>query len=351
MTTTRVLVVDDSPTIRQLICAVLGEDPEIEVVGVAGDANEARQAIKDLNPDVITLDVEMPNMSGIQFLDKLMRLRPTPVVMVSTLTANGSEAAIEALSLGAVDCVMKPTIANPKTLEELAAKVKMARYANVSRRSGEHAARQETVRQGAVQDGVVVAIGSSTGGVEALIAVISCFPDNCAPAVIVQHMPKQHTKTLANRLDRLCPPHVVEATHGARLQTGHVYLAPGGDTHTEIANHHGALTCILKRADHVNGHRPSVDVLFNSVAKVAGSRAIGLILTGMGSDGAKGLLAMRNSGARTLGQCKESCVVYGMPRAAREIGAVEVEWPLQKIGVEATALACSLNQGMKNATC
>lgn len=339
MSKIRVLVVDDSSTMRQLVTRALEADPGIEVAGAAKSAIEARDLIKQLSPDVMTLDVEMPEMDGLSFLEKVMRLRPMPVVMVSTLTAVGTETAVAALALGAIDCVVKPTAENPRSFEDLPAKVKVA--ARVKRRppsveAADHSPRVGTSYQ---PDGKIIAIGSSTGGVEALIAVLTKFPANCPPTVITQHMPPVFTKNLAVRLDRMCAPHVEEATNGAPLKTGVVYLAPGGEVHLEVAGR-STLTCVLKPGELVNGHCPSVDRLFSSVARAAGPRAVGALLTGMGRDGAQGLLEMRRAGARTFAQDEASSVVYGMPRAAVELGAAEHQYSLARIGhavIEATA--------------
>ncbi|HEY8618127.1 chemotaxis response regulator protein-glutamate methylesterase [Phenylobacterium sp.] len=324
----RVLIVDDSATMRSLIAATLRRDPEIEVVGQAGDPLEARDAIKALNPDVITLDVEMPNMNGLDFLEKIMRLRPMPVVMVSTLTVRGAEATLEALALGAIDCVAKPSTGGPDSFDDLPAKVKAAARARV--RSTATTSGRAVDRLEHVADGRVIAIGSSTGGVEALITVLSRFPANCPPTVITQHMPGTFTKSFAERLDRLCAPKCEEARDGAPLEPGRVYLAPGGEAHLEVTEQR----CRIVQGDRVNGHRPSVDVLFHSMAKAFGRRGVGAILTGMGRDGAQGLLAMRQAGARTLGQDEATSVVYGMPKAAFEIGAVERQAPLERLAAE-----------------
>jgi two-component system chemotaxis response regulator CheB len=269
----KVLVVDDSSTMRQLVARSLEADPAIEVVGAAKSALEARDMIKQLNPDVMTLDVEMPEMDGLSFLERVMRLRPMPVVMVSTLTAQGTETAVEALALGAVDCVVKPSPANPTSFEELPAKVKIA--AKVRRRQPEPAEPAPPRPNGSYRpDGKVVAIGSSTGGVEALIAVLTKFPGNCPPTLVTQHMPPMFTRNLASRLDRMCAPSVMEATQGAPLRTGVIYIAPGGEEHLEITGR-ATLTCSLKAGGPVNGHCPSVDRLFTSVARAAGPRAVG----------------------------------------------------------------------------
>ena len=328
----RVLIVDDSPTMRRLIATVLRHDPEIEVVGEAGDPLEAREAIKALNPDVLTLDVEMPNMNGLDFLEKIMRLRPMPVVMVSTLTVRGAEATLEALALGAIDCVAKPSTGGFESFQDLPTKVKTAARAKVRPlRSGSDAGPQAALDH--APDGRVIAIGSSTGGVEALIAVLGRFPANCPATVITQHMPANFTKSFADRLDRLSAPHVEEARDGAPLEPGCIYIAPGGTCHLEVTGI-SKLRCRVQPGDVVGGHRPCVDVLFRSVAKAVGRRAVGAILTGMGRDGADGLLAMRQAGARTVGQDEASCVVYGMPKAAFEVGAVERQVPLERMAAE-----------------
>ncbi|MDR3528777.1 MAG: chemotaxis response regulator protein-glutamate methylesterase [Rhizomicrobium sp.] len=332
----RVLIVDDSATIRRLLAAVLSRDETIEVVGGAPDAAAARQMIKDLNPDVITLDVEMPNMNGLEFLEKIMRLRPMPVVMVSTLTQRGADVTVSALEIGAVDYFAKPTDNVGAHLEEcareLCEKVRTAAGARVR----PFVRREPSTAPAAASfdpANMVVAIGSSTGGVEALIEVLSHFPKNCPATVITQHMPPHFTTSFADRLNRLCQPSVSEARDGAVLAPGQIYLAPGGEAHLEVHGK-GTLRCRLSKTTAVNGHRPSVDVLFHSVAKVAGISAIGVILTGMGRDGADGLLAMRKAGASTIGQDEASSVVYGMPRVALEVGAVEKQVALHQIGRE-----------------
>ncbi len=322
MKKTRVLIVDDSPTIRGIITRVLSADPEIEVVGTAGDPLEAREAIKTLSPDVITLDVEMPKMTGIEFLEKIMRLRPMPVIMVSTLTQAGAAISIEALELGAFDCVGKPAF------EGLPEKVKAAARARV-RPLGERGRVAERKRDYRPSN-KLLAIGSSTGGVEALLTVLAAFPENCPPTLITQHMPPTFTASFAARLDRVCAPKVAEASDGAPILPGHIYLAPGGAAHLEVV---GGVQprCKLREGETVSGHRPSVDVLFTSVAEIYGRRSVGVILTGMGRDGAQGLKLMRDAGASTIGQDESSCVVYGMPRVAFEAGAVERQVSLSAI--------------------
>ncbi|MCA1441225.1 protein-glutamate O-methylesterase CheB [Ensifer sp. IC4062] len=345
----RVLVVDDSATMRGLITAVLNADPDVTVVGQAADAIEARQAIKQLDPDVVTLDIEMPNMNGLDFLDKIMRLRPMPVIMVSTLTHKGAEASIAALEIGAFDCVGKPHPADPSPFGDLVDKVKAAaRSQRKHMITGNKAAAPAAANANAASEyragRKIIAIGASTGGVEALITVLQKFPVNCPPTVITQHMPHTFTRSFAERLNRLCAPTVQEATDGARLEIGKIYLAPGGERHLQVANAAAPCCRLVDRAP-VNGHRPSVDVLFDSVAELAGRNAIGVILTGMGRDGASGLLKMRHAGARTFGQNEKTCVVYGMPRVAYELGAVETQLPLGSIGEEILKTAAARKEG------
>lgn len=347
-TPARVLVVDDSPTMRGLISAVLTADPDVQVVGQAGNAMEARVAIKELNPDVVTLDIEMPEMNGLEFLEKIMRLRPMPVIMVSTLTHRGAGASLAALEIGAFDCVGKPSPGDMRPFGDLAEKVKAAARSQHQPFRSNVVEKSVPVLPMAVSDyrvgRKIVAIGSSTGGVEALITVLQKFPANCPPTVITQHMPHTFTKSFAERLNRICAPMVEEATDGARLQTGKIYLAPGGDRHLQVVNH-SAPSCRLLDREPVNGHRPSVDVLFDSVAELAGRNAVGVILTGMGRDGAAGLLKMRHAGARTVGQNEKTCVVYGMPRVAHELGAVEQQLPLTSIGEEILKLTAARKEG------
>jgi len=333
----RTLIVDDSATIRDIIAATLSRDPEIEVVGSAGDPLEAREAIKALNPDVITLDVEMPKMSGVEFLEKIMRLRPMPVIMVSTLTQAGAETSIRALELGAFDCVGKPNF------DGLVEKVKAAARAKVRPLANRAPAR--AVNSDYRPSSRVLAIGSSTGGVEALLQVLSAFPANCPPTLITQHMPQTFTASFARRLDRLCAPAVREAADGAPILAGHIYLAPGGGAHLEVQG--GVqFRCRLREGPPINGHRPSVDALFTSVAEACGRKAVGVILTGMGRDGARGLLAMREAGAATIGQDEATSVVYGMPKAAHELGAVQQQMSLADIGQTALDACAAQTRGV-----
>ena len=325
----RTLVVDDSATMRALVSRKLGAERGIEVVGTAACANEARQLIKELNPDVITLDVEMPGMDGIDFLDRIMRLRPMPVVMLSTLTERGTDISLRALEIGAFDCVPKDDLRSAAGTEALADVIRgAARYRPAARAAAPLAPPAADYRP---REGAMIAIGSSTGGVEALIELLKGFPANCPPTMIVQHMPPDFTTRFAARLDRLAQPTVVEATSGAMLKVGTVYLAPGGLNHLELLGQGHARRCLLVPGERINGHRPSVDRLFGSVARLAGGDAVGAILTGMGNDGAAGLKMMRDAGALTIGQDEATCVVYGMPMVAHQIGAVTRQLPLRKI--------------------
>ncbi len=339
----RVLIVDDSALMRKLLTSVLSEDEGIEVVGTAPDPFAAREQIKALNPDVVTLDVEMPRMNGLEFLRKIMELRPTPVVMISTLTQAGADTTLEALEIGAVDFVAKPadTSAVLQLGGELIPKIKAAAHTRLRRRI--EAPQQRPVRRAlggaSSTSDKLIAIGASTGGVEALKAVLMLFPEDAPPVVIAQHMPERFTAAFARRLDGECRMRVHEAAHEPPIERGHVYIAPGGH-HLEVARRGSGLVCTLNDGPPVSGHRPSVDALFNSVARVVAPRAVGAILTGMGRDGASGLLAMRKAGCATLGQDEGTALIYGMPRVAFEIGAVESQHGLFDIS-EAILNACA----------
>jgi two-component system chemotaxis response regulator CheB len=331
----RVLIVDDSSMMRQLLTSVLSEDPEIEVVGAAPDPYVARDLIKSLNPDVVTLDIEMPHMDGVTFLRKIMSLRPTPVIMISSLTQAGAQITIEALEIGAVDFVAKPTNNVATGLANLAsslqAKVKAAAHAKVGQRrtvATTSATRPARPRTGKSR---MVFLGASTGGVEAIKAVLMSLPEDCPSILITQHMPERFTASFAERLNKECPMKVSEARHEDVIEPGHVYIAPGSH-HLEIVRKGQGFACALSDGAPVTGHRPSVDVLFRSAARVVGRNAVGVILTGMGKDGAEGMLEMRNAGAITVGQDEETSLVYGMPRVAFERGGVMRQHPLNKVG-------------------
>ncbi len=324
-----VLIVDDSKLFRNYLKSALEKDPRIEVVGMAGDPYEARDKILKLHPDVMTLDVNMPKMSGIEFLKKLMPQYPMPVVVVSS----ASGIVFDAIEAGAVEFVEKPASADASAVEamlaELVMKVKISSTSNLRRKRPERRYRrdQSQVPSVASKSDRVIAIGASTGGTEAIYEVIRNFPSNCPPTIIVQHMPPVFTKMYADRMHHACEVDVYEAKNGDWLHPGTVLIAPG-EHHMRLVKRGDRYKVEVFRGDKVNGHRPSVDVLFESVAQIAKEKAVGVILTGMGKDGAHGLLQMRQSGARTIGQSAESCVVYGMPKAAYEMGAVECQVPI-----------------------
>lgn len=331
----RVLVVEDSLVFRELLVRNLNRDPDIHVVATARDPFEARDAIVEFEPDVMTLDLELPKMSGIEFLQKLMPQHPMPVLVISCL----SDKVFDAMNAGALDFLAKPVTSNRAELEEfvcreLPAKIKIAANAQVpvKKRSSPSGIEQEEHMVSSEQNkDLIVAIGASTGGTEAIANVLKDYDTDIPGIVIVQHMPKGFTTMYANRLDQQSRIHVKEAKTGDIVRPGTALLAPGGDSHMELVKVNGAYQVILKKAPKVNGHCPSVDVLFHSVANVAGKNALGIILTGMGGDGAKGLLEMREHGARTIGQDPSTCVVYGMPRVAYELGAVEFQEKLPNV--------------------
>lgn len=331
----KVLVVDDSAFMRQLITGILSSDPEIEVVGTAPDPLVAREKIKQLNPDVVTLDIEMPHMDGIEFLRRLMTLRPTRVLMISTLTSKNADSTLRALALGAIDCLEKPLDRQDGTLSafrmELLAKIHVVASAQLGAFTAP-APRSQACKpfRSVSQDCGIIAIGASTGGVEALHYVLQDLPAGLPPIVIVQHMPPRFTAGFANRLNSASDVEVFEAAEGQEIRAGQAALACGGHQF-EIRRKGERLFCHVFEGEAVSGHAPSADVLFSSVAASMGPAAIGVILTGMGHDGAQGLLAMRQAGAHTIGQNKQTSLVYGMPRVAAEIGAVEQQAPLDHI--------------------
>jgi two-component system chemotaxis response regulator CheB len=334
----KVLVVDDSALIREVLSRMLGQDGDILVIGTARDPIDAREKIKTLNPDVVTLDIEMPNMNGLAFLERLMKLRPIPVVMVSTLTTKGASETMLALELGAVDFVGKPNAELSGGLEafgtNLRDKIRAASHSNVTGRALKAQAPMLTrvpLRTAAAPAGSLIALGASTGGVEAIRQVLADMPTDCPPIVIAQHMPAAFTGRFAARLDEICEVKVVEATDRLPLERGTAYVARG-DYHLRVERSSGELKCRLTQDELTSGHRPSVDVLFESVAKVVGPMAVGAILTGMGRDGARGLKLMRDAGAFTVGQSPSSALVYGMPRVAFEEGAV-----VEQAAIEAVA--------------
>ena len=314
----------------------MSEDPEIEVVGTAPDPLVARDRIKMLNPDVITLHVEMPHMDGVSFLRKIMSLRPMPVVMISTLTKAGAEVTFEALEIGAVDFIAKPATNQAAEMAalavELQTKVKNAARTKVGlRRSASAAAASKPARRDHFPStDKVVLIGASTGGVEALKVVLMGLPETCPPILITQHMPPRFTAAFAERLNRECPMKVSEARQDDVVEQGHVYIAPGSH-HLELVRKGAGFACALNEGPATSGHRPSVDVLFRSGAKVAAPKVVSAILTGMGKDGAEGMLELSKAGATTIGQDEHSSLIYGMPRAAFERGAVQTQVPLDHV--------------------
>lgn len=334
----KVLIVDDSIVFRELLVHTIGRDPAIRVVATAKDPFEARDAILKYRPDVMTLDVELPRMSGIEFLRKLMPQYPLPVVVISAL----SDKVFDAMNAGAVDFVAKPTITNRGQMEdfirnELLVKIKIASTAKISNIKRK-VMLQEDQHLSSDRSNLLVAIGASTGGTEAIFEVVKGFGTDIPGVVIVQHMPPGFTAMYAKRLNDECRVRVKEAQTGDRVRPGHVLIAPGGEQHMRLVKVNGVYQVECRKGPRVNGHCPSVDVLFESVAKTARSDAVGIILTGMGGDGAKGLLAMRKSGARTIGQDESTCVVYGMPKVAYDLGAVEYQIKLPDIAAKTYAL-------------
>jgi two-component system chemotaxis response regulator CheB len=336
---TRVLIVDDSATMRAILKTMLGKEGDIHVVGTAANAAEARERIKELNPDVITLDIEMPGMNGLEFLAKIMALRPTPVIIVSGHTGRGAEVTMEALQIGAFDCYEKPSGHDGNLLAGdggvLAHSIRLAARHGARQTSktvqraqlGATAASPGTGQENAKR---LIAIGASTGGVEALTKLLAQWPANCPPTLIVQHISGALAKALARRLNTISPANVALAESDCFLKPGHVYIAPGNERHLVVRGR-SRLISQLTVADPVSGHRPSVDVLFESVASVVQSAATGILLTGMGEDGARGLLAMRKAGAETIAQDEATSIVYGMPRAASELGAANRILPINRV--------------------
>lgn len=332
MRSIKVLVVDDSLVFRELLIQNLSRDPAITVVAAAKDPYEARDAIIRHKPDVMTLDVELPRMNGIEFLRKLMPQYPLPVVVISAL----SDKVFDAMNAGAVDFVGKPAITNRAQLEdfirnELLVKIKIASTAKIGNIKKKVHMQQDFSGATVAKSNLLVAIGASTGGTEAIFEVVKGFGPDIPGVVIVQHMPPGFTAMYAKRLNDQCRVRVKEAQTGDTVRPGHVLIAPGGDQHMRVVKVNGVYQVECRNGPRVNGHCPSVDVLFESVAKTVKKDAVGIILTGMGGDGAKGLLAMRNAGAKTIGQDESTCIVYGMPKVAYDIGAVEQQVKLQDI--------------------
>ena len=346
MAKTRVVVVDDSALVRSLLTEIVNRQPDMECIGAASDPYAAREMIRNLNPDVITLDVEMPRMDGIDFLSKLMRLRPMPVVMVSTLTERGAEVTLKALELGAVDFVAKPKIGVADGLKQLAEeitdKIRTASKARVSKpqvpaAAGSTAAGAAAPSRPAAPASIgrlstekLIFIGASTGGTEATKEVLLNLPPDSPAVVITQHMPPGFTRSYANRLDGLCKIRVKEAVDGERILPGHAYIAPGG-FHLSVERSGANYVARVSDGEPVNRHKPSVEVLFESAARVVGQNALGIMLTGMGADGAKAMRTMREAGSYNVCQDEATCVVFGMPREAIAHGAANEVLPLGKI--------------------
>ncbi len=329
----KVLCIDDSSLMRKIMTQIVDEQPDMEMVATAPDPIIARDLIKQHNPDVLTLDVEMPRMDGLEFLDRLMRLRPMPVVMLSSLTSKGSDITLNALELGAVDFIAKPSMGLQGGMghysEMIVDKIRMAAKARVRRREGHHASPRviQAPRAGSEK---IIAIGSSTGGTEALRQILMSMPQGCPGIVIAQHMPPGFTRSFATRMDSLCQISVSEAINGEPVLPGHAYITPGG-FHMELKRNGANYQIALNDGQPIDRHRPSVDALFHSVAQCAGKNAIGAILTGMGHDGAAGMLAMHQAGAWTIAQSERTCVVFGMPREAIAFGGVSETVDLDQI--------------------
>jgi two-component system, chemotaxis family, protein-glutamate methylesterase/glutaminase len=345
MTKTRVVVVDDSALVRNLLAEIINRQADMQCVGTAADPFAAREMIRNINPDVITLDVEMPRMDGIDFLARLMRLRPMPVVMVSTLTERGAEVTLKALELGAVDFVAKPKVGISDGLrqlsEEITDKIRIASRAHIRRLPPSTVAQAgsaptavapsvPTPSLGRVSTEKLIFIGASTGGTEATKEVLVNLPPDSPAVVITQHMPPGFTRSYAARLDSLCRIRVKEAVDGERILPGHAYIAPGG-LHLSVERSGANYIARVRDGEPVNRHKPSVEVLFESAARVVGPNAFGIMLTGMGGDGAKAMKAMRDAGAYNYCQDEASCVVFGMPREAINHGAANEVLPLVQI--------------------
>ena len=343
----RVVVVDDSALVRGVLTEIINRSGDMQVVGQAADPYEAREKIRILDPDVITLDVEMPRMDGLAFLERIMRLRPMPVVMISTLTERGAQTTLRALELGAVDFVAKPTLDVKAGLDDLAreitGKLRAAARARIARRTVAVEAPAQPRAKAQAATGApgdrLIAIGASTGGTEAIREILTALPPTLPGIVITQHMPPGFTGSFAARLEQLTALYVREAVDGERILRGHAYIAPGGRHLAIERSALGGYACRVSDGEPVNRHKPSVDVLFRSVARWAGSHAVGVMLTGMGADGATAMREMRDRGAHNLVQDEASCVVFGMPREAIAAGAASEVLPLSAMAQRIIALA------------
>ncbi|MBT78789.1 MAG: chemotaxis response regulator protein-glutamate methylesterase [Alteromonadaceae bacterium] len=330
--TIKVLVVDDSALIRNLLGEIVKSESDMQLVGAAPDAYVAKKMVQEHNPDVITLDIEMPKVDGLRFLDVLMKARPTPVVMISTLTEAGADATIRSLELGAVDFIPKPKLGVVQGIEEyrelILSKIRMAARSRVRRQKPATVKATTALTYSSTEK--IIAIGASTGGTEAIKTIVSALPANAPATVITQHMPPGYTSTFAKRLDACSQLKIVEARGDERLLPGHGYLAPG-DKHMEIIRSGADYRIRLNDGPRVSGHKPSVDMMFTSLVESAGSNVVASLLTGMGKDGADGLLALKEKGAFTICQNEDTCVVYGMPKVAVSLGAAEKILPLENI--------------------
>ncbi len=372
MSKIRVLIIDDSALIRKILTEVLSSSPEIEVVGAAADPLIAREMIKQLNPDVLTLDIEMPHMDGITFLSNLMRLRPTPVVMISTLTEHGAEATLNALALGAVDFIAKPKVDVINTLNEYAEEViskviiaAQAKVGNVHNRAIKSKSTTATVSEIVGQHSVggllkvpaikrtinptnkIIALGASTGGTEAIKAVVKGFPADTPPILITQHLPAAFSESFVRHIDLATEMSASIPKQGEIVEPGHIYLAPG-DKHMFVIRENGKYIIQLSDGEPVNRHRPAVDVLFQSVALCAGANAIAVLLTGMGADGAAGMKEMHDAGAKTVIQDEQSSVVWGMPGAAFKLGCTDYVVSLEEVSHKVLSLVNSVSVSKVN---
>lgn len=361
MSAIKVLVIDDSSVIRNIIKDALQQADNIEVVGEAEDPIVARELIKKLNPDILTLDVEMPKMDGITFLANLMRLRPMPVIMLSTLTQQGADITLQALELGAIDFISKPTvqelIATKDSFKEIliekitqAVKVDQKNYQlshSLAKQKNKNDSAHALSFTGVKRNNHIIAVGASTGGTEAIKQLLQDLPEDSPPIVITQHIPKSFSLSFAKRLNELCLMQVHEASHGQKIKQGHVYIAPG-DMHLKIAHKNGTLFCTLVDSPEVNRHKPAVDVLFDSLLELA-TNVQAVLLTGMGQDGAQGMLRLKKQGARTLIQDKNSSLIWGMPGKAHAINAHTQDLPLNKIAKSLLDYAALNRDGMKEA--
>jgi two-component system chemotaxis response regulator CheB len=341
----KVLIIDDSVLIRKMLSEILNSSPNIEVVGTAADPLIARELIKQLNPDVLTLDIEMPNMDGITFLKNLMRLRPTPVVMISTLTEKGAGVTLEALTIGAVDFIAKPKVDVLNTLnnyaEEIIGKVKMAAKANVAntlnrtlkpgdKTDGSAAAKADAARKPPFNSNKIIALGASTGGTEAIKVVVRDLPVNTPAIVITQHLPAAFSESFVRHIDSVSGMTACIPKNGQTVEAGHIYLAPG-DRHMEVAREGSRYVIKLLDTEPVNRHKPAVDVMFRSLVHSAGANAIAVLLTGMGADGAAGMKEMHDAGAKTVIQDEQTSVVWGMPGSAFKLGCADYVLPLDEV--------------------